>query len=109
MSRCPLLYLNEAEAAATRLRDALGSVNLHRNEVPTMTRLTLPQDIGRQLTSAASCLELCDEVGRTIGYFTPAVVGLVRGPQVSDDELERRDQDEPSYTTAQVLAHLMTL
>ncbi|MGD9633507.1 MAG: hypothetical protein AB7G28_05920 [Pirellulales bacterium] len=74
-----------------------------------MTRLTLPTEIGRQLIDANGCLELCDEVGRTIGYFTPAAVGVVRGPQVSDEELERRDRDEPSYSTAQVLAHLTTL
>jgi hypothetical protein len=28
---------------------------------------------------------------------------------VSDEELARRDRDEPTYTTVEVLAHLMTL
>ena len=74
-----------------------------------MTKLTLPQEIGLQLTGAHDCLELCDAEGRTIGFFTPAVSGEVRGPQVSDQELERRDRDEPSFSTAEVLAHLYTL
>ena len=74
-----------------------------------MTKLTLPQEIGRQLTGAHGCLELCDEGGRTIGFFTPAVSGTPRGQQVTDQELERRDLEESTFSTAEVLAHLYTL
>jgi hypothetical protein len=74
-----------------------------------MTKLTLPPEIGRQLIDAHGCLELCGPDGQTIGYFTPSIVGAARGPQVGDQELERRDRDEPTYSTAEVLAHLMTL
>ena len=74
-----------------------------------MTKLTLPGEIGRQLTAAHDCVELCDEGGRTIGFFTPAVSGTPRGPQVSDEELARRDREEPTFSTGDVLAHLHTL
>jgi hypothetical protein len=74
-----------------------------------MTKLTLPGDIGRQLTASHDCVELCDEGGRTIGFFTPAVEGMRRGPQVSDAELARREREEPTFSTHEVLAHLRSL
>jgi hypothetical protein len=74
-----------------------------------MTKLTLPGDIGRQLTATHDCVELCDEGGRTIGFFTPAVEGALGGPRVSDEELTRREREEPTYSTGEVLAHLRAL
>jgi hypothetical protein len=74
-----------------------------------MTKLTLPGEIGRQLTAAGECIELCNEGGQTIGFFTPAVAGQPRGPQVNDDELARRECEESTYSTDEVLAHLRSL
>jgi hypothetical protein len=74
-----------------------------------MTKLTLTGDIGRQLTATHDCVELCDEVGRTIGFFTPISEGSPRGPRVSDDELARREREEPTYSTREVLDHLRAL
>jgi hypothetical protein len=74
-----------------------------------MTKLTLPGEIGRQLTAAGQCIELCDEGGQTIGFFTPLVARPPRGPQVSDEELTRREREEAMYSTDEVLAHLRTL
>jgi hypothetical protein len=78
-------------------------------EALTMTKLVLPSDVGRQLTDAHDCVELCDEVGRTIGFFTPLAERAPSGPRVSDDELKRRDLEEPTYSTDEVMAHLRTL
>ena len=74
-----------------------------------MTKLTMPSDIGRRLAATRDCVEVCDEVGRTIGFFTPVVAGTPRGPLVSDEELERRDRDEPTFSTDEVITHLRTL
>jgi hypothetical protein len=74
-----------------------------------MTKLTLSGDIGRQLTAVHDCVELCDEGGRTIVFFAPAVEGTPRGPRVSDEDLARREREEPTYSTDEVLAHLRTL
>jgi hypothetical protein len=74
-----------------------------------MTKLTLPGEIGRQLTAAGQCIELCNEGGQTIGFFTPVAAEQPRGPKVGDDELARREREEATYSTDEVLAHLRTL
>ena len=74
-----------------------------------MTKLTLHGEIGQQLTAAHQCLELCDDSGQTIGYFTPIVQGVALGPQVSEEELDRREREDSTYSTEEVLAHLRSL
>ncbi len=75
----------------------------------SVTKLTLPGDIGRQLTATHDYVEICDEGGRTIGFFTPVIEGALRGPRVTGEELARREREEATYSTAEVLAHLDTL
>jgi hypothetical protein len=74
-----------------------------------MTKLVLTGDLSRQLTSIHGCVALCDDTGQTIGFFTPAAPDSPRGPRVNDEELDRRDREEPIFTTDDVLAHLRSL
>ena len=74
-----------------------------------MTKLTLPGEIGRQLTAAHQCVELCDEGGQTIGFFTPASSQALLDPQISEDELDRRERDDRTYTSDEVRARLRGL
>jgi hypothetical protein len=74
-----------------------------------MTKLTLPQDIGRQLTAADQCVELCDEAGRTIGFFTPILSPALLDPGISDKELDRREREDRTHTSDEVRARLRGL
>lgn len=53
-------------------------------------------------------MELCDETGRVLGMFIPAVdyAAVERArPPISHDELDRRNRSA-SFTTAKILARL---
>jgi hypothetical protein len=41
-----------------------------------------------------------------LGVFTPRTS---KEPQISEEELDRREQEEESFSTAEVLAHLEKL
>jgi hypothetical protein len=73
-----------------------------------MTKLTVSGDLSRQLTVVQKCVELCDDTGHTIGFFTPAFRDI-RAPSISNEELDRREADDPIYRTHEVLAHLRSL
>jgi hypothetical protein len=73
-----------------------------------MTKLTISGDLGRKLAELQNCVQLCDDAGHTIGLFTPAVE-LVLEPTISEEELDRREREEPFYSTQEVLAHLRSL
>jgi hypothetical protein len=74
-----------------------------------MTKMTLPAEVGRQLTAAHQCVELCDEGGRTIGFFTPALSEALLDPQISEEELDRREREDRTYTSEEVRARLRGL
>jgi hypothetical protein len=76
-----------------------------------MTRLTLDDDFRRKLEGVNSCVELCDSHGNTLGYFTPVAA---RGPsswepKISEEELDRRERESETFSTAEVKAHLENL
>ena len=76
-----------------------------------MTRLTLNDELRKTLESVHACIELCDANGKTICYFTPA---SPKGPQplepkVSEEELDRRETEPETFSTAEVKAHLENL
>jgi hypothetical protein len=93
-----------------------------------MTRIILDAGLRQKLNNLREPLELCDESGRVLGRFTPALElcdesGRVLGqlypplessptngtePHLSEEELQRREQ-EPEYSTAEVLAYLEKL
>lgn len=74
-----------------------------------MTRITIDPQLQKQLHSVTETVELCDEQGRVIGRFVPLVDAgayLRLTPQVSEDELRRREESTEWFTTADVLDHL---
>lgn len=57
-------------------------------------------------------LELCDEHGRVLGRFIPhadEAIGENEPPPLLEEEIRRRLEGEPTYTTAEVLAYLESL
>ena len=76
-----------------------------------MTRLTVDGELLTKLGSADSCVELCDAQGKTIGYFTPVPPAAPRHlePKVSEEELNRRETEAETFSTAEVKAHLENL
>jgi hypothetical protein len=78
-----------------------------------MTRVVIDATMKSKLHNLTEPLVLCDESGNVLGTVIPSV-DLSEyepcGPQVSDEELERRaNSHERRYTTAEVLAHLEKL
>jgi hypothetical protein len=76
-----------------------------------MTRIVLDASVVGQFTALSDPAELCDESGRVLGRFLPLVAsspGFAAQPQLGEAELQRREQ-EPDYSTADVLAYLEKL
>jgi hypothetical protein len=77
-----------------------------------MTRIIVDDALRGKLHNLAERLELCDESGRVLGQVFPAL-DLSHyepwEPQISEEELQRREQETESYTTAEVLAYLESL
>jgi hypothetical protein len=73
-----------------------------------MTRITLDTALRNQLECVRSCVELCDADGQTVGYFTPAS-GQPLVPEVSEEELDRREAEEETFSTSEVKAYLDNL
>jgi len=68
-----------------------------------MTRVVLDAALRSKLHNLTQPLEFRDESGRVLGRFMPIVE-----PQLSEEELQRREQEE-DFSTAEVLAHLEKL
>ncbi len=71
-----------------------------------MTQIMIDAQVRSKLMNLSSTLELVDETGRVLGVFTPRTS---KEPQISEEELDRREQEEESFSTAEVLAHLEKL
>ena len=79
-----------------------------------MTRITVNEALLDQLGAGRKEAELCDSMGRRVGYFLPEQVyrQLVcrwANAQVSDEELERCRNETESFTTSEVLDRLRNL
>ena len=77
-----------------------------------MSRIVLDLATLNKLAGLGQCAELCDPSGTTIGFFTPLAASSPDGslqPQISDDELQRRETEDPTYSTDEVKAHLEKL
>jgi hypothetical protein len=77
-----------------------------------MTRIILDDALKAKLHNLTERLELCDKSGRVLAkvipHYDPAEYDL--DPKISQEEIERRSaSDEPTYTTAEVLAYLEKL
>lgn len=78
-----------------------------------MTQITLDPELAGRLSHLLQTVELCDSSGRVLGRFVPATESSrwePIGPDVSEDELDRREQsDERRYSTTEVVARLESL
>jgi hypothetical protein len=86
-----------------------------------MTKIILDASASNKLSEASHPVNLCDPSGRLLGQFIPlplvdpAYLVLdpaeweVLSPPLSDEELERRMQNDKRFTTAEVLAYLEKL
>ncbi len=75
-----------------------------------MTRLTIDPETLAKLHNLDVPLEVCDESGKTLGYFHPAApangAGQAARSPFSDEELQRRRQQRTGGPLAEVLKRL---
>jgi hypothetical protein len=80
-----------------------------------MTRIVVDEALGQQLLNAKEPVDLCDESGRLLGRVYPPMEELDLSkyapcePQITEEELQRREKSKVWYTTEQVLLHLKNL
>jgi hypothetical protein len=78
-----------------------------------MTKVYLDPETRSKLHDLVQSLELCDESGRTLGYFLPAQFDPAQyqslDPNITEQELDQREKEQKRFTTAEVLAHLRAL
>ena len=71
-----------------------------------MTQIMIDAQVRSKLMNLSRTLELVDETGHVLGVFTPR---KSREPQISEEEMDRREREQESFSTAEVLAHLEKL
>ena len=71
-----------------------------------MTQIMIEEVMQKKLRSLMQPIELVDEAGHVLGTFTPR---SSREPQITEEELERREQETESFSTDEILRHLETL
>ena len=79
-----------------------------------MSKITVDQTLYSKLNGLNCQLELCDNSGKTLGYFIPFEVYLKlvlewAKLKYPPEEIERRLQEPGERTTAEVLARLNQL
>lgn len=74
-----------------------------------MVRVTVDDILREKLNNLASRVELCDESGRVVGYFTPVTDrDLYEGVDspTSEEELHRRSQEGGGRPLPEILEDL---
>ena len=77
-----------------------------------MTQIVVDAVLREKLNDLTESLELCDESGQVLATLTPAFdpADAERArPQLSEEELQRREQEVGGYSLAEVLTHLEKL
>jgi hypothetical protein len=77
-----------------------------------MTQITLDSTLATRLHELGQVVEFCDPSGQVIGRFVPKLDlsgWEAISPDISEEELDRREQETESFTTAEVLAYLENL
>jgi hypothetical protein len=77
-----------------------------------MTRVIVDEALRGKLLNLLQPLELCDVTGKVLARVTPVADAPAyepSEPQVSEEELRRREQSNKWYTSEQVFAHLKSL
>jgi hypothetical protein len=77
-----------------------------------MTQIILDASVASKLHEILHPVELCDQAGRVLGKFVP-LIDMSEwepvSPDVSEEELDRREKSTEWYSTEEVLAHLKSL
>ena len=73
-----------------------------------MTRIVIDAEWRQKLRDFKEVLEFCDTDGKVLGQLVPTPGDYYEPEPLSEEEVQRRLQ-EPSYTTAEVLAYLEKL
>jgi hypothetical protein len=71
-----------------------------------MSEITLDADTSAKLQNLGSAVKLCDPSGKVLGKFVPAFDPSeweFVGPDISEEEMKRREKSDKWYTTQQVL------
>lgn len=76
-----------------------------------MTKVVVDAAFGARITGLAGAVELCDESGRTLGYFHPVVPGIESRSHRTEspfpqEEIERRRQEQGGRPLKDILADL---
>lgn len=74
-----------------------------------MSHITLDAAVAEQLKQASEIVELRDPSGRVLGRFFPAYDPAEwepLTPEISEEELDRREKSDKWYTFDEVMAHL---
>jgi hypothetical protein len=66
-----------------------------------MPKLTIDATLPEKLLALTYPVELIDLQGRVVGRYTPT-----RGPQISEEEIQRRKSQEGGRTLAEIMADL---
>jgi hypothetical protein len=77
-----------------------------------MIQITLDASVSDQLHNLTQPVELCDPSGRVLGEFVPRIDTSEWepiSPDISEEELGRRERSEEWYSTEEVLAYLKRL
>ncbi|MBY0526761.1 MAG: hypothetical protein K2R98_25440 [Gemmataceae bacterium] len=77
-----------------------------------MTQITLDAYVASALHKVHQEVELCDPTGRVLGRFVPTIdmsQWVPVTPDISEEELDRRQNSNKWHTTEQVLEHLKKL
>ncbi|HEX8200088.1 MAG TPA: hypothetical protein VF590_06345 [Isosphaeraceae bacterium] len=77
-----------------------------------MSKIIIDSATASILQSQTGRVELCDDSGRTLGYFTPRQDrSLYEGVEIpfTEEELRQAEQATERYTTEEVLAYLKSL
>ena len=70
-----------------------------------MSRVTVNDDLQTKLAGLQQAVELYDASGRILGHFIP-IPASKREPQVSEEELRRRERQGGGRPLADILADL---
>lgn len=76
-----------------------------------MNKIVVDEELRKKLHNLTESLELCDEQGNVLGYVTPVVdYSLYEDaiPQISEEELQRRESEEGGRPLADILRDLET-
>lgn len=78
-----------------------------------MTRVTINDALRAALGKLDEEIELCDESGKTVGYFLPSEEATAEDyrniPPITDEEIKRLEAQTEWFTTTEVLDHLRNL